>query len=312
MRRAPFTQDQLLDRTGFPGPVTPQIPQDRVRQTYRGGPTAQAPFRSMPETGSSSLGCSDCNLSPIGMGALPAGAFAGAIGLMLAGIRNKTPYHTPGTPTQAVLDSALGKGGHPHHRGGRGGGGWWGGPVEYVDKTYVVDANPCPFGMYFDTTALRCLKVPQNVLRGLMLSGLGSTEGDICVAINALIATPRSPGAASPLNELAKRSCMGITDATAKMICTTAFTLANAGLAAGCTLVAAADARHAASTAATAQAAADAANAAAAAETMHQNILREAAAAQQQQKAFQPPTTNYVPWIIGAAAVGAAVWWFKK
>ena len=60
-----MTSDRRLDQYGFPGPVTPQVPQNRVRQTYRGLPGA-------------GLGCADCKAPPIGLGALPAGAFAGA------------------------------------------------------------------------------------------------------------------------------------------------------------------------------------------------------------------------------------------
>lgn len=310
MTRRAFTQDQLLDRTGFPGPVTPQVPQDRVRQTYRGGPTYQAPFRSMPEfqAPGSSRGCDDCKLPPIGMGALPAGAFAGAIGMMLAGIRSKPVYHTPGTPSSRVLeDAGLGKGGGHHHGGGghhhgggrRGrGGAWYGG--DWGGDTYIVDnTNPCPIGYYWDNVALRCIKVPTVVLRGL--AALGSTESDICTGLRL----------GATLDSLATNACDHITDAGFKSACKATFIAINAGIAAGCAQVDAAAARQAAQAAAAAgdaAAAAHAAQAAADAEAAQAAYIAQQNAA----KAYTQPQTNYVPWVIGAAVLGGAFLLFRK
>jgi hypothetical protein len=201
----------MLDMYGFPGPVTPQVPQNRVRQTYRGLPDgAPGPF-----------GCGDCKLPPNGMGALPAGAFMGAIGVMLAGTHHR--YTTPGTLTPEIAATAgLDKGGggghhHHHHRGGRGGGGWWGYPG---GDTYIVqEAAPCPYGWVWDPVNLKCVKIPTVVLRGL-----GSTATDWCTALRT--------GAASAA--AFQNLCDQITDATAKAVCQASFRAAQAAVSTGC------------------------------------------------------------------------------
>lgn len=206
--------DRLLDEMGFPGPVTPQVPQDRIRQTYRGLPGA-------------GLGCASCRLPPDSLGALPAGAFAGAIA-MLAGTRRR---NSPGTMSPEIAISAgLAKGGHHggghhggghHHHGGGRGGSWWGYPGGYDrGDTYYIETGPqCPVGWAWDPVGLKCVKIPTVVLRGL-----GTTASDWCTALRT------GSAAASAFSSL----CDSLTDATQKAVCQAAFRAAAAGVSTGC------------------------------------------------------------------------------